>query len=135
MVNTEDLNFVIGIVGREPITFSIPINELTYEGEQLYLEQQFGRPDFDISIPINELDEVVSDNPEIVIKNTYGCYCYTGCYRPTDYFVIRANRITNRVIIHELIRQGFDPRCNHIFLEGFNKCNPCSIEYECIMGS
>jgi len=112
------------------------MDALTFEKEQLYLEQQFGCPDFDISIPITELDDVVSNEPDIVIKNTYTCYCYSDCYRPTDYFLIRGNCITNRIIIHELIRQKFNPDCNHRFLEGFVKSNnPFSMEYECYMGS
>lgn len=106
-----------------------------FEIDQAYLEEHFGRPYFDIAIPIDELDDLVSDKNEIVVKNTYDDDDDGGGYRPTDYFIIRGTRITNRVIINELIRKEFNPNCNYRFLEGFRKCNMSSIEYECIMGS
>lgn len=106
-----------------------------YEADQQYIQEQFGNNKFDISLEPEVLDEVVTDKHVIVLKNSYTCYCWREHNRPTDYFVVHGVNITNRFLIHELIRNDFNPGCNHIFLEGFHQPNKNSMEYDCCMGS
>lgn len=110
--------------------------EEEYEEEMRKIEEEFPNAKFTIAINYDDLDEKITDEKQIVIKNAYTCYCYEGNYRPTDYFIVSNDNITNRIVIQELIRQGFDPDCNHNFLEFFHKTsNSDSIEFEMYMGS
>jgi hypothetical protein len=96
--------------------------QYAYEREQI--EQLFPNAKFEIAIDFAELDEVVTDLSNIVIKNTYGCYCYDNCERNTDYFYIattNGEKMTNTFIIQELIKQCLKLDCNYVFVEGFIK--------------
>ena len=98
--------------------------EEQYEAETTLINEMFPTAKFCVAIDYDELNEVVTDQPNIVIKNTYNCYCYDDNKRNTDYFYISAKKgeaITNKFIITELINQKLCLECNHIFLEGFAK--------------
>ena len=110
--------------------------QYSYEMEQIY--NMFPNAKFDIAIQLEDLHEVVTDNKEVVIKNTYSCYCYDDCNRNTDYFYITAKngcKMTNKFIIQELINQGLSLDCNHRFLEGFMKSKNSDCQFEIVVGS
>jgi hypothetical protein len=110
--------------------------EQDYESDMNYLQNEFKNAQFEVCIDPCELDDIVSELPQIVLKNQYNCYCYTDQRRPDDYFVMRSNNLTYRYIIQQLIDRNFAPNCNHKFLEGFCKStNPDSIEYQFMMCS
>jgi hypothetical protein len=56
---------------------------------------------FVVAIGLEELDGVVTNAKSIVIKNTYNCY--ENYKKPTDYFVITDEKMTNKFIISKLI--------------------------------
>jgi hypothetical protein len=49
-----------------------------YVTEQLIIDQMFPRAKFVVSIPLPEIDDVVTDLKQIIIKQTFDCYCYVG---------------------------------------------------------
>ena len=101
----------------------IHITDYTFEID--LIDKMFPNAKFVIAIDIEELDDVVTDQTNIVVKNTYDCYCYGGVNKIADYFYIRGEHITNRFIINNLIEQGLNLNCNHCFVEGFYKETIC----------
>jgi len=103
--------------------------------EESNLRNIFGEyNEISICIPCNRLDDIISEKEDIIIKNTYTCYCYSDISRPPDYFHIRSDTPhTNKTIIKELIKQKFNPECNHRYLEQIY--NTGDITYEIFMGS
>ena len=95
------------------------------ENEFDLIDKMFPGAKFVIAIDIEELDDVVTERTNIVIKNTYDCYCYAGVNKIADYFYISGERITNKFIINKLIEQGLSLNCNHCFIEGFDKESDC----------
>jgi hypothetical protein len=100
-----------------------------------YVDNEYPNPYFTICISKNELDEVLTNETYIVLKNTYNCYCYSNCIREPDYFYISHPKITYRVIIEHLIKNNFDPACNHNFFEGIVKTKNSTCQYDIFMGS
>ena len=129
IINTETMeenpNMIYGDTNRE----------IEQEEEEQLIHSIFGdHQNFHICIDSKDLDKVISTNTDIIIKNKYNCYCYCNHNRPNDYFHIRSDLPhTYKSIIKELIKQDFEPFCNHIFLESINKVNDCT--YELFMGS
>ena len=84
---------------------------------------------------IADLDEVISNAPVVVLKQTYKCYCYDLEPRTTDYISIvnSGGGITYRAIFTHLDQLGYDPQCNHRFLEGITQIT--AIQYELEFGS
>ena len=111
MEQTEDINDVICTTDY---TFEIDL-----------IDKMFPNAKFVVAIDIEELDDVVTDQTNIVIKNTYDCYCYGGVNKIADYFYINGEHITNKFIINKLIEQGLSLNCNHCFVEGFYKETSC----------
>ncbi len=101
----------------------IHITDYTFEID--LIDKMFPNAKFVIAIDIEELDDIVTDRTNIVIKNTYDCYCYDGVKKIADYFYISGERITNKFIINKLIEQGLSLNCNHCFVEGFFKETSC----------
>jgi len=93
----------------------------SYEADVAKVDSMFPGAKFVVAIGLEELDEVVTNAKSIVIKNTYNCYCYDNFKKPTDYFVITGEKMTNKFIISKLIEGGLELDCNHCFLEGFNR--------------
>jgi hypothetical protein len=110
-------------------------DEIEYAKEQQIINNTFGEwANGVICISSKELDTIISTEKDIIIKNTYGCYCYSEAQRPHDYFHIRSNQPhTNKTIIKHLIKNNFNPGCNHMFLEKISKINDTS--YQLFMGS
>jgi predicted P-loop ATPase/GTPase len=110
--------------------------QYAYEREQI--ERIFPNAQFTVAIDVGELDEVITDLSNIVIKNAYSCYCYDNCERSTDYFYIittNGEQMTNKFIIQELIKQGLRLECNHQFIEGFYKSKNSDCQFEIWIGS
>lgn len=99
-----------------------------YEAEIELIETMFPNAQFTVSIPIEELDDVVTNEPVIMVKQTYTCHCYTNCNRQTEWYSIRGSNITNKYILNELIKQGLKLECDHQFIEFFHKISECQYE-------
>jgi hypothetical protein len=106
-----------------------------YEKEYELIEQMFPDAKFTVAIEFEDLDEVVTNLPAIIVKNAYTCYCYNGHNRPTDFFHISGENMTNAFIVEQLIKQGLDLDCNHCFLEGFYKTKNSDCQFEIWTGS
>jgi len=94
-------------------------------------------PDANFSIDVDflyVLDELLTDKKHIFISNDRYCYCWDGIDAPKqEFFEIKGDSITYRYVLNELIKQDFNPDCNHIFLEGIDKVS--EIQYRLSMGS
>ena len=102
-----------------------------YEKEFELIQEMFPDANFTVSIPIEELDDVVSTEQTIVMKLNYNCHCYSECPKVCDWFNIRCNtdgKITNRTILNELIKQNLKLECDHQFIEGFDKTTDVQFE-------
>lgn len=107
--------------------------------EQMEINRMFPNARFVIAIPLNEMEQVISHLDKIIIKQTYTCYCYDNFMNdisetettdndtiingrpPPKWFPIHCQegqKMTNKYVIKELIRQGLTLSCNHCFLEG-----------------
>lgn len=109
-----------------------------YNYEQSLINNMFPTMKFSISIDYDDLDEVATERQNIVIKNTYSCYCYDNNPRNTDYFYISSKNtegITYKFLIEELIKQDLCLECNHCYLEGIMKSKDSECQFELIIGS
>ena len=90
---------------------------------------------FSIAIEDSELDDILSDKDQIMIKQDFNCYCF-HVKREPRYFRIKCPKgksLTNKQVIKELIEQRMILECNHVFLEGFIK--KTDYQYELMTGS
>lgn len=105
--------------------------------EEMFEEIDKLFPDANFSIDIDYLsilDELLTDKKQIFISNDRFCYCWDGIDAPKqEFFEIKGDKITYRYVLNELIRQDFNPDCNHRFLEGIDKVS--EIQYSLSMGS
>ena len=69
---------------------------------------------------LEDLDEVLTEQPHIVIKHAYNCYCYDEEPKNTEFYYISGENMTNTFIIQNIVEQGLVLECNHCFLEGFS---------------
>ena len=95
--------------------------EAEYEAEYNKIEEMFPNAKFTVSIPIEDLDDVVSTEPVIIVKLDYTCYCYSKRPKEPVRFKIQCAKMTNKNILKELINQNLTLKCNHRFIEGFFK--------------
>jgi hypothetical protein len=102
-----------------------PEEEQRYEAEREMIERMYPDANFDICFTLNELDEVVSEKKVVIIKMTHNCYCYDDCPRQNEFIVVKndGDGITTKMLVEALIRNDYDPECNHRFLELFEKVN------------
>jgi hypothetical protein len=106
--------------------------EYEYDAEQINI--MFPDAQFTIAIDIEDMDELITDEHHLIIKNTYNCYCYNS-KKSTDYFYIEGENMTYRYVIEQLIKQGLQLDCDHNFLEGFYKTAGSSCQVELCVGS
>ena len=106
-----------------------------YEEEFKYMEKAFPGASFDICMRLKELDKVISEEKTIVVKSSYGCYCYDECKRNDETYIIQGEKITNRYVIEQLILQGLRIDCNHRFLELIQPVPNRNCEFELWFGS
>ena len=120
-----------------PIDICYEKTKEDYERENQLLDDMFPDANFTIAIEYDEIDNVISTEPYIILKNTYNCYCYDNKPRNTDYYYIHGNGnpITWKTLFNDLIKQGFKLECNHCFVEGIYKTNGSECQYEFMIGS
>lgn len=104
-----------------------------YEFEQI--EKMFPNAPFTIAMDLGYMDERITARDNIIIKNTYSCYCYDHCKKKTDYFYIKGKVITYQYVIEQLIQQGLKLDCNHCFLEGIYPTKGSEVQFELCIGS
>tara|TARA_R100000951_G_scaffold2414_1_gene3800 strand:+ start:4180 stop:4638 length:459 start_codon:yes stop_codon:yes gene_type:complete len=102
-----------------------------------FINNRFPDAKFTICLKPDELNDKISDEKQIVIKQTFSCYCHdtTANYdRPQPkFFVITNDNMTIENILDELIRQNMTADCNHQFFEGFYQATDA--QYEMRFGS
>ena len=57
--------------------------------DQNLLKELFPDVGFEVSVPLENLDDIVSQYDHIIIKNVFNCYCYTDRPKMTDYIDIK----------------------------------------------
>ena len=107
--------------------------ECEYDAEQINI--MFPNAQFSVAIDIEDMDELITDEPEIIIKMCYNCYCYDNTKKEADYFYIKGENMTCMYVIEQLIKQGLQLNCNHNFLEGFDKTTDSVCQFELCVGS
>lgn len=105
-----------------------------WEEEQRIIDEMFPNCPFSICIDLDEMNQVVSNEPRIVIQ----CVpCDIPCGRSGNRIYVYVNNngngITNKDMIKAMIDAGYHPECDHHFLEGFDKKS--NITYEPFFGS
>ena len=113
-----------------------------YLREHAILESLFPDVGFDVSVPLEDLDDIVSPFDHIIIKNVFNCYCYNENPKMTDYIDIKkkGGTITIRDVLNELNRIKYCCECNHSFFESVTPCidssgNKSSTQFEIFFGS
>jgi len=110
-------------------------DEAFYKEQYDYMEQEFKDAKFCVCFSIDELDEVISKEKSIVVVNTF-CFCYGEALKGRRrFYVIHNDKMTLRNIIHSLIEQGIEPKCNHQFLEGIDAWGDNDTQFELSWGS
>jgi hypothetical protein len=114
-------------------------NEMKYN----IVQQMFPTANFIISIPLQDIEKTISNLDKIIVKQTFDCYCYDG-YEPelpAKWFPIhcsfdKGEKMTNKFVINELIKQSLVLDCNHCYLKGFIlSSNNTTCQYEMLLGS
>jgi hypothetical protein len=92
------------------------------EQELLNVFPNFNIINFIITIPLSEINKVVTTKDIIVIKYVFDCHCYYQNPRKTEYYICKkkGGGITIKDLVNCLIENEFAPQCNHIFLESFD---------------
>tara|TARA_B110000967_G_scaffold202195_2_gene240630 strand:- start:594 stop:887 length:294 start_codon:yes stop_codon:yes gene_type:complete len=87
---------------------------------------------FVIDIDESELDTIISESDQIMIKQEFNCYCFNVKRDPLYYRVqgSQTKKLTNRYVIEELIKQKMNLECNHMFLKGFIQNTECQFELD-----
>ena len=111
--------------------------EAHYEEQRVELDRLFPDVRFTLAIELEDLDIQLSTLDKIIVKNTYNCYCYADNPAPNDYIEVDKpegqTHITYRDVIQKLSDIGYDPECNHHFLEGIQETTP--IQFDLWFGS
>jgi Na+-transporting NADH:ubiquinone oxidoreductase subunit NqrF len=112
-------------------------DEETYLKEQEEIERLYPNAKFTICVSLQDLDDLVTEETNIVVKTSFNCMCYDYCdvVRQSEYYYISGDKLTNGYIIQHLIEHGLSLDCNHCFLEGFHKSANSSVQYEMVIGS
>lgn len=104
-----------------------------YQSEQI--DKMFPDAKFTIAIPLEEMDDVITDKIKIKIKYEYFCYCYRDNPKKTTYINLKGDKITNRYVLEELIKKKFNIKCNHHFIEGIYVSSEMDCDFELSTGS
>lgn len=118
----------------------VKYNETEYELNVLRLYKEFGDDfDFVLAIDYDELDDVVSDRCEIIIRNEIRVFEDLDNVLTTDYHIIKSKdggAVTLRDCIEQLIKQKVRTIGSHRFFEGVYKPpNTPPYIYEIMFGS
>ena len=97
--------------------------ESIIQSEKYFISRadEFPTAMFYVSIPVFELDTIISKNDILCIKCMFKCCCYANRPRQSLYYICRKpeKNITNRDLINCLIENNYEPECDHDFLEEF----------------
>lgn len=111
--------------------------ELHYEEVREELERLFPDIKFSLGIELEDLDIKLSTLDKIIVKNTKNCYCYGDDNPPSDFIEVvkpeGETHITYRDVIKKLSDIGYDPECNHNYLELIQQTTP--IQFDLWFGS
>jgi hypothetical protein len=110
-------------------------SDIDYDAENDLINSIFPNAKFTICINSKQLDDVVTDKQEIIIKLDFPCYCHDGNPRNTEYYTVTGNKITIRTMLNVLVENEVSFDCDHRFLEGFSLCANSDCQYEVWMGS
>jgi hypothetical protein len=95
-----------------------------FEEEQQKMNEMFPNCKFSICIDIDEMNDIISEEPQIIIQcNPCNGYCKKSGNRIYIYVYNNGNGITNKDMIQAMIDANYDPDCNHIFLETWEQMN------------
>ena len=71
-----------------------------YEREFQQIYKMFPDAKFDILISLKDMDDIITENSYLIVKNSYNCYHYKdwkkpliASSRPAEYFIIRGEKI------------------------------------------
>ena len=106
-----------------------------YEFELEQIENLFPCAKFRIAIPLEEMDDVITEKTKIKIKYEYNCYCHRDSPKKTTYIKIQGDKITNRYVLEELIKKNFNIKCNHNFVEEIYVSSEIDCDFELWTGS
>lgn len=98
------------------------------------IDDMFPDAKFSPSIDLENLDDIVSDKKEIIIKQDFTCYCYDNINKRPKYYTIKCGEnesLTNKYIINELIKKGIRVECDHVFLESFDLLKDNTYLFSC----
>jgi hypothetical protein len=103
---------------------------MDFEDEIDKINEIFGDCDFTISIPLKDIDNILTTKEEIKVIHTFTCYCYDGEQRDNNVYKIsnKTGPMTIKYVIQQLIKQGLECDCNHQFLESFDKIDESTFE-------
>jgi hypothetical protein len=104
------------------------------DAESEYMFNTFPKAQFEICIPMNELDKILTDEKEIIILDDNNCTCFMNTKVKKNKGVnysITGDNITYRYVIEKLIEYGFKKKCNHMFLEGIGEYGNSRIFFLC----
>lgn len=112
-------------------------DEEKYQAGQDELDRLFPDLGFSICIELDELDDVISTEYRIIMKDTRTCYCYDNCKESNTFIEIKNKngQITYRDLFQELNNMKFQRSCNHRFFEGLQQCKNSNIQFEMCFGS
>jgi hypothetical protein len=110
-------------------------DEKKYQEEQDELDRLFPDVGFCICIKLDELDDVISTESRIMIKDTRTCYCYDDCKESNIFIEIKNinGQITYRDLLQKLNDMKYQRPCNHDCFEGLSQNS--NIQYEMFFGS
>jgi len=111
--------------------------------EQEAIYNDFFKTDyFRVEIDLNEIDNILTEEKKIVIKQKFSCYCYndTPIYNHSKFYYIEGDNMTYKYVIQELIKQDFKKPidnilCNHFWLEDISNTEGSNIQFELGFGS
>ena len=111
------------------------ITQEEIDAENEIIDNLFPDANFSICIHSSELEEVLTDEKNIVIQHSCNCY-RCGDNNKTKYYFITGDNMTYKYIINELIKQGLKAKCDHQYLEKFYKLNnECNFLFDSFFGS
>ena len=101
-------------------------DEYKYEIQEI--QNMFPNAQFKIRIPIEEMYDVISDKPFIIVTRIFDCYCREGRKKSKKSYRIKGKILTYKYVIEQLIKQGLQLECDHSFLQGIHLSKSCYIQ-------
>jgi hypothetical protein len=106
-------------------------SEEQYEVERLQIQEIFGETNFVISVDIEELDDILTNDTSLHIDASFFHFINNNEYVETikHYIMNKPDRIiiTKKDALFYLKQVGFTPLDNHMFIETFEKVKDTSL--------